>query len=645
MLRLKSVALARGVRPLYKDVCLAAAPGERVGLVGANGSGKSTLFAAVLGTLGTEAGDIESPPSRRIAHVAQDIEDAHIGALDYVLEGHVDLCDALAELRRAEAGHDDLALAHAHASLAELNEGAIRAQALTVLHGLGFAPDVTTRSLGSYSGGWRNRLALARALLRPAELLLLDEPTNHLDLDSVIWLEAWLRRQPATVIVISHDREFLDQCVDAIWHVEAGTADTPGSMRRYAGNFSRFESALMERRRQQDADARSYQRTAAHLQGFVDRFRAQATKARQAQSRLKMLQRLVEVEPTRAAHEWRFEFPEPRALPEQMLQLEQVALGYGSHLVLQKVERRIVAGDRIGVLGVNGAGKSTLIKAIVGDLPARSGVVRRADGTTIGYFAQHQIDQFEDDDTPLLLLRRQAPQNSEQEFRNFLGGFRFSGDMATQRVGSMSGGERARCALALIAWLRPNLLVLDEPTNHLDMETREALTMALSGFPGALLLVSHDRHLLRATTDLFWLVHDGRVGDFEGDLEDYASLVLASRRTGSSDKGGGRDGVDRRQERQAQAAAREQQSRLRKPIEQRLKKTERAMTECQDKLARIDLQLADPGFYASADAQTLAELTRTRAEASTTLHTLEDSWLADQDELERINVGAADPAG
>ncbi len=667
MLRLTNLSVARGARVLYKDVNLMAAPGERVGLVGANGCGKSSLLSAILGDLGLEAGSIDAPRPERVAHVAQDIETAGVTALAYVLEGHAPLTAARSELARAEAGHDDLELAHAHAHLAEINPGAITAQALTVMRGLGFASDAGEQPMASFSGGWRNRLALARALLRPAELLLLDEPTNHLDLDSVVWLEAWLRRQAATVLLISHDREFLDRCVNTIWHVESGTANSAGSIRRYAGDYSAFETALIERNRQQDAQARSYKRTAAHLQGFVDRFRAQATKARQAQSRLKMLQRLVEVEPSRAQHEWRFEFLEPRKLPDRLIDGSALRLGYGATTILSEARVVVEAGDRIGILGVNGAGKSTLVKAITGALEPLSGELRRAPGAAIGYFAQHQLDQLQADESALQQLRRLAPQTRDQELRDFLGNYRFSGEMATAPVGRMSGGEKARCALALIAWQRPNLLVLDEPTNHLDMETREALTVALSSFDGALLLVSHDRHLLRAATDRLWLVHDGTVSDYEGDLDQYTAFVLASRRersdtqaretaaasgaipaTGSAraaSAGGSRPGTplpgnakdsgQRREDRRAQAQERERLTQARKPLEQRQKKVERELEAAGTELRTIDGRLADPAFYHAGDNVEVAALLKQRAQLSEKIERLEAQWLRGQEELER----------
>jgi ATP-binding cassette subfamily F protein 3 len=650
MLRLTNLSLARGARILYRDATLLAAPGERVGLVGANGSGKSTLLTAILGELSPEAGSVEAPPPERIAHVAQDIDTATDTALDYVLQGHAPLTQAQAELARAEAGHDDMALAHAHAHLADINPGAVMAQALTVMRGLGFGADAGGRPMSDFSGGWRNRLALARALLRPADLLLLDEPTNHLDLDSVVWLEAWLRRQSATVLIISHDREFLDRSVNTIWHVDGDSANP--TIRRYAGDYSAFEQALIERNRQQDAQARSYKRTASHLQSFVDRFRAQATKARQAQSRLKMLERLVEVEPSRAQHEWRFEFLEPRRLPERLIDGSGLRLGYGEKTILDGVRIVVDAGDRIGILGVNGAGKSTLVKAITGKLEPSAGELQRGTGVAIGYFAQHQLDQLEGDESPLQQLRRIAPQAREQELRDFLGTYRFSGEMAMAPVGRMSGGEKARCALALIAWQRPNLLVLDEPTNHLDMETREALTMALSSFEGALLLVSHDRHLLRAATDTLWLVHDGVVGTYEGDLDQYAALVLASRREpkeGAKDAGasGGKARADAvreprlsREDKRAQAQERERQTQARRPLQQRLQKIERELETVNAELKRMDERLADPAFYNAGETTEVASLLKQRGTVSEKVERLEVQWLQAQEEMERADSGA-----
>ena len=634
MLRLIDLAAARGVRTLYRNISLSAAPGERVGLTGANGSGKSTLFALLLGELAAEAGRIEAPPPVRIAHVAQDIEASEASAIDYVLAGHAPLMAARAELAAAESSGDDLLLSQAHAHLAELNEGAIAAQAATVLAGLGFAQSDLARPVAEFSGGWRNRLALARALLCPADLLLLDEPTNHLDLDSVIWLEAWLKRQPATVLLISHDREFLDRCTTVTWHIADAT------IRRYAGNYSAFELAWAEQQRQQEAAAKAYARTAAHLQSFVDRFRAKATKARQAQSRIKMLERLVAVEPARAGRQWRFEFPEPRRLPERLLDAEDLRLAYGPRTILDQVTFLIRSGDRIGILGVNGAGKSTLVKSIAGELAPTAGELRRGNGLAIGYFAQHQLDQLRPDESPLQHLRRIAleadPQTREQDLRNFLGQFRFGAEMASSPVGPMSGGEKARCALALLAWSRPNLLLLDEPTNHLDMETREALTMALSSFGGALLLVSHDRHLLRATTDQLWLVHDGRVATFDGDLDEYAALVLASRKVGrDGDARSAAEAVNRRDERREAARERQRLADARRPLQRQIDRLEAEIAGVAAELRELDARLASSDFYHGAGDE-VAEALRTRGTLATRLEQLESGWLALHGQLEAI---------
>lgn len=636
MLRLQNLALARGTRVLYEHATLVASPGERIGLVGPNGCGKSTLFAAILGELSPEAGDIETPPQDRIAHVAQSFVAEPMPCIDFVLSGHAPLMAARAALRAAEASGDEMALATAHANLAELNEGAVVAQARTILAGLGFSQADGDRSVYDFSGGWRNRIALARALMRPADLLLLDEPTNHLDIDSLIWLENWLKRVEATVLIISHDREFLDRAVTTIWSVE------DHSVVRYAGNYTKFEAERIEKLKLQDAAHRAYEREAASLTSFIERFRAKATKARQAQSRIKMLERLKAVEPVRAKREWRFEFPKPVRLPEHLVDAEAMRIGYGDRVVLDKVGFSVRSGERIGVLGVNGAGKSTLVKAIVGELPLMAGEIRRGQGLEIGYFAQHQLDQLRTDETPLEHMKRLAPDVREQDLRDFLGIYRFSGDFASSLVGPMSGGEKARLALALIAWKKPNLLVLDEPTNHLDMETREALTMALSTFEGAVLIVSHDRHLLRAATERLWLVHEGRVDEYDGDLDDYAELVLEHRRTTAAVERAERlaakeaPSVNKKEARRQEAQERQRIAELRKPLKKELDKVEKELSRKSEALKALAARLADPELYSSVDPDEVARVTREHGELAPQVEELEMRWLELSEQIEAV---------
>ncbi len=636
MLRLLNLSLARGTRVLYRGATLTASPGERIGLVGPNGSGKSTLFAAILGELAPEAGELETPPQERIAHVAQSFVTENVPALDFVLSGHAPLMAARAKLKEAEASGDEMALAEAHAELAELNEGAVLAMARTILAGLGFAPEDGERLVYDFSGGWRNRIALARALMRPSDLLLLDEPTNHLDLDSLIWLENWLRHVKSTVVIISHDREFLDRAVSTVWSIESG------GILRYAGNYSKFEMMRIERLRLQDAAHKAFERESAHLASYVERFRYKASKARQAQSRLKMLERLQAVEPVRAKREWRFSFLKPLRLPEHLVDAEGLRIGYGEHVVITQAGFSIRSGERIGVLGVNGAGKSTLVKAIVGDLPLMGGEILRGQGLAIGYFAQHQLDQLRMDESPLEHLKRRAPDVREQELRDFLGAYRFSGDFAEHAVGSMSGGEKARLALALIAWEKPNLLVLDEPTNHLDMETREALTIALSTFEGAVLIVSHDRHLLRATTERLWLVHEGRLSEYEGDLDDYAALVLEHRRVTAAAQRAEKlsekpaPAVNKKEARRAEAQERQRIADLRKPLKRELERVEAEMNRTSEKLQALDAKLSDADFYNGADQDEVARVLRERGELAPKVEALEMRWLELSEAIEAV---------
>ena len=634
MLRLNHISIVRGTRTLYDNVTLVASDGERIALVGENGSGKSSLFAAVMGEIAPEAGTIDVP--ELVGEVAQSVTETSDAALDYVLAGHAPLVEAKKLQAEAALSGDDMRVAEAEARLAEVNEGAVRAQALTIMNGLGFVPGDETRLVKEFSGGWRNRLALARCLINPAQLLLLDEPTNHLDIDSLIWLEAWLKRLTCTVIIISHDREFLDRSVQTIWAVEDGTIN------RYGGNYSFYEMQRVQNLRLQVANRKAYERTAAHLKSYIERFRYKATKARQAQSRIKMLERLEVVEPVRSASSWRFNFAEPERMPTQLVTLEAVSAGYGDKPILTGVNLCIRSGERIGVLGVNGAGKSTLVKTIVGDLKALSGSVREGQGLTIGYFAQHQLEALDPDETPLEVMRRKAPQEREQQLRDHLGRFRFSGEKVDTKIGVLSGGEKARLALSLIVWDKPNLIVLDEPTNHLDMATREALTVALADFEGTLLLVSHDRHLLRSVCDKLLLVHDGRVTEYDGDLDDYAAFVLQHRRLSlaaekeaSAEKTGeDTSGVNRREQRRLEAQERNRIAALKKPLLAQLAKIEKEMNAVSEMVKSLDAQLSDTAWYEKTSPAEVAEVTKARGEAAGKLEELEAAWLDMSEKIE-----------
>jgi ATP-binding cassette subfamily F protein 3 len=524
VITVRNVTLRRGAKVVLEGASFTLNPGEKAGLVGRNGAGKSSLFALLTDRLHADAGDVDLPPKWRIGEVAQHMPETDQGATDFVLDGDLPLVAAKAELAAAEAAHDGEAMAHAHLALEEAGAFDARPRAQALLLGLGFRSGQLDAPVNSFSGGWRMRLQLARALMCPADLLLLDEPTNHLDLDALVWLESWLQRFAGTLIVISHDREFLDAVTEVTLHVDRQ------SVTRYGANYSGFEEMRAERMAQQQAAFAKQQERIAHLQRFIDRFKAKATKARQAQSRVKALARMEKLAPVLTESEFDFEFREPASLPNPMLALQDVACGYGGTVIVRDIDRTVLAGQRIGILGANGQGKSTLVKTIAHALPPLAGTITEGKGLAIGYFAQQEMDLLAEDDTPLQrmtrLAREVSPSAREQELRNFLGQFRFEGDMVHQTVGTLSGGERARLVLATIVWQRPNLLLLDEPTNHLDLATREALSIALNEFEGTVMLVSHDRALLREVCDEFWLVTHGGVQPFDGDLDDYQRWLL-----------------------------------------------------------------------------------------------------------------------
>ena len=524
MITLRNLTLRRGTKVVLDSASVTLNPGEKIGLVGRNGAGKSSLFALVAGRLHADAGDFEMPPRWRLGEVAQNMPETDTPATEFVLQGDIPLVEAQAELSKAEAANDGEAMAHAHLALEEAGAFDARSRAQTLLLGLGFSKEQLEAPVDSFSGGWRMRLQLARALMCPADLLLLDEPTNHLDLDALVWLEGWLKRYSGLLLIISHDREFLDAVTGVTVHLDNA------QLTRYGGNYTTFEEMRAERITQQQAAFARQQDKIAHLQRFIDRFKAKATKAKQAQSRVKALARMEKLAPVLTASDFDFSFREPGNLPNPMLSMRDLQCGYGDKVIVRNIERTVLAGQRIGILGANGQGKSTFVKTVAHELPPIAGTLTEGKGLTIGYFAQQELDLLSEDDTPLQkmvrLARDVSPNAREQELRDFLGQFRFVGDMVHQKVGTLSGGERARLVMATIVWQKPNLLLLDEPTNHLDLTTREALSIALNEFEGTVMLVSHDRALLREVCDEFWLVTAGGVKPFDGDLDDYQRWLL-----------------------------------------------------------------------------------------------------------------------
>ena len=530
MINLKNVTLRRGTKVLLDQASVTLNPGEKVGLVGRNGAGKSTLFALFNRTLIEDGGDFEIPKAWRMAQVAQNMPETDQPAADFVLEGDTRLAELRQRLVLAEESGDGMEMAHVYTDLADAGDHDALPRAEALILGLGFRVDELNNPVNSFSGGWRMRLQLARALMCPSDILILDEPTNHLDLDALVWLEAWLQRYAGTMIVISHDREFLDAVTDVTLHIDHA------KLTRYGGNYSAFEILRSQQMELQQASFSKQQDKIAHLQKFINRFKAQASKAKQAQSRVKALERMEKVAPLLADAEFTFGFKEPNNLPNPMLAISEASFGYmvdgEPKTIVQGVSKSVLAGQRIGILGANGQGKSTLVKTIARTMPQLAGTLTEGKGLNIGYFAQQELDVLHPQDNPLEHMIRLAKElasgeaSREQDLRNYLGTFNFSGDMVKQTVGTMSGGEKARLVLAMIVWQRPNLLLLDEPTNHLDLATREALSMALNEFEGTVMLVSHDRALLRAVCDEFWMVGRGKVEPFDGDLDDYQRYLL-----------------------------------------------------------------------------------------------------------------------
>lgn len=630
MIQLKNLNLRRGLKELLLGANLTLNPGYKTGLTGANGAGKSSLFALLMSELHADSGDALLPPHWTIAHVAQETPALERSALDYVLDGDHELRQLEQELQDAEEHHDGNAIGHLHGELARIDAYAAPARAGKLLTGLGFDVDAQQRSVASFSGGWRMRLNLAQALMCRSDLLLLDEPTNHLDLETVLWLEDWLQGYPGTLLMISHDRDFLDSVCDHI--VEVANQD----LTLYTGNYSQFEVMRAEKMARQQGEYEKQQRQIAHLESFVNRFKAKASKARQAQSRVKALEKLERIAPAHVASPFDFHFDSPDNLPNPLLKLEQADVGYGSATILSGLNLSVEAGARIGLLGVNGAGKSTLVKLLSGDLAPLRGEIVNAQTLKIGYFAQHTLETLREDETPLQHMQRLAPTTRELELRSFLGGFNFRGDAATDPVGPMSGGEKARLALAMIVWQKPNLLLLDEPTNHLDLEMRHALTMALQDFSGALIVVSHDRSLLEATTDIFWLVSHGKVQPFDGDLEDYRQWRLTLLADAGKPSSGDAQGLNRKEQKRQEAEARQRLSQLRKPLQNKLNKLEKELDQLSAAKAELDGFMASADAYGDANRQRLADAVRRQGEVATRLAEVEEAWLEAQAELEAL---------
>ncbi|OQX41095.1 MAG: ABC transporter ATP-binding protein [Candidatus Sedimenticola endophacoides] len=620
MLRFDRLSLRRGPQRLFADASLTIHPGQRVGVTGANGCGKSSLFALILDQLHADSGDFSRPREWVIAHVAQETPADTRSALEYTLDGDRELRDIEAALAEAEAAHQGERVAELHTRLDNVGGYSARARAARLIHGLGFRPGEESLPVNRFSGGWRMRLNLARALMCRSDLLLLDEPTNHLDLDAVIWLEQWLKGYPGTLLLISHDRDFLDSVTSHIAHIEQGT------MTLYSGNYSAFEHIRAERLANQQAAFERQQREVAHIHSYVERFRAKATKARQAQSRLKALERMERIAPAHVDSPFHFRFRPPRKNPHPLLRLERATVGYDAPPILDGVTLALSPGDRIGLLGPNGAGKSTLIKLLAGGLPPGTGSRETAQDLNIGYFAQHQLDQLHPGHSAIEHLRQIDSAASEQSLRDYLGGFGFTGERADSPVAPFSGGEKARLVLALLVYQRPNLLLLDEPTNHLDLEMRHALSQALQEFEGAMVVVSHDRHLLRTTSDRLLLINGGAVDEFRGDLDDYPRWLAENRaeaRAPQSDEGDKHHSAAAKRERKRLEAQRRGQL---QPLRQAVERLDQKLERLGQRRLELEQALAAPELYEAASKERLKALLGDKAELDRALEQTETQW-------------------
>ena len=629
MIELKNLTLQRGSKLLLDKANLTISPQRRVGLVGRNGTGKSSLFALIKGEIAQDGGDVLLPAHWKLASVAQETPALDISALDYVLQGDGELQLFQTALHEAEVKNDGMKQAEYHAKLEEIDAYSARARAAKLLSGLGFSQEEHGRPVKSFSGGWRMRLNLAQALMCRADLLLLDEPTNHLDLETVLWLENHLSGLPCTQIIISHDRDFLNATTTQTVEL------SDQKLTLYGGNYDFYQAERARRLAQQQAAYLKQQAQIKHLQSFIDRFKAKATKAVQAQSRMKALNKLERIAPAHFDSGFSFEFDSPAHLPNPLLQLDKADLGYGGEPVLHGIDLSLESGARYGLLGVNGSGKSTFIKTLAGELNVLSGRIVRSDKLNIGYFAQHQLDTLRPDQSPLWHIQKLSPDVREQEIRNFLGSFNFVGDAALQKTEPFSGGEKARLALAMIVWQKPNLLLLDEPTNHLDLDMRHALTLALQSFQGALIVVSHDRSLLEATTDSFLLIEQGRLKTFDGDLEDYRRYRLAQENAAATPTASAQS-RNRKDAKRVEAQIRQEKARLGKPLQQKIDQVEKEMAALSEIQTACEAFLAQEDAYSDANKAKLQQTLAQLAETKVKLSELEESWLGWQEELEQV---------
>lgn len=626
MIEFNNITLQRGVNTLLKDTSLRINDGQKIAIIGPNGAGKSTLFALLNGELGLDAGDLNMPPKWRISHMRQEVDASTRSALDYAMDG--DSIFRNIEKKIANAT-DDNDLAHWLSEMDSHQGYNVPVIAQQLLHGLGFSQDEMDKPVNSFSGGWRIRLNLANALMMPSDLLLLDEPTNHLDLEATLWLEQWLKGYQGTLIFISHDRDFIDSVASHIVHFHQQ------QLTLYPGNYSAYERIRAEKLAQQQSQYEKQQERVEEIEKFVARFRAKATKAKQAQSRLKELQRMELIAPAHVDSPFKFEFPCYEKMSAPLLAIDNANLGYGDTVILPNVKLSIVPGHRIGLLGPNGAGKSTLLKTLCNEIPMLSGERNDGEHLRIGYFAQHQLEALDTDASGALLLQRLRPQASEQEIRNFLGGFGFHGDKALEVIAPFSGGEKARMALACVAWLTPNLLIMDEPTNHLDIVMRSALTMALQYFPGAIVIVSHDRHLLKATVDEYWLVDQGKISVFDGDLEDYHAYISQRPDVESTESSNdsAKPSIDRKEQKRLEAERRQRLA----PLRKKQQTAEKQMEKLQAKLSDIEESMADTSLYEAARKDELQKLLQNQAQLKSELEESEMLWMELSEELEAFD--------